>query len=489
MLSEGGFGRKVAGGIGWTSLSQLIRIGSSMGLIIIASRILSPVDYGIYAMAAPVLGFVFMFQNIGFDHAIVQSKDISDDQISSLFWMNIMLCVALTIILIMLSPLASIFYQNDAVGPLVAASSLLILATAPNPLYNALLNRGLRFRAQSMVDIASSLTSFCVTIIAVLLLRSYWALLIGALTGTIVNMLGFMTAERWRPRWTFQWHAIAPMARFGGGVSAYGMCLFITRNLDNILLARMWGGQTLGYYDRAYRLMFQPLQNITAPLARNLLPVLGRTRDDPARYRRAYLLFVQGISTLVIPGVVACSLCAQETVHLLLGAKWHASAPIFSWLSAATPFLLINDTVTWLFVSSGQSRRMVHWGIFASATVVIGFAIGVSWGAIGMAMSYFIGELLRSPLLFAFAARHQPVTFGDFARLHIVTVGSAVACLALNWLLPPYVSGLTRITSLIAISYMAALAAQLASQPGQELLKALRDILQKNILNKTTHRR
>ncbi|UZW56609.1 lipopolysaccharide biosynthesis protein [Sphingobium sp. JS3065] len=477
MLNEGGYGRKVAGGIGSTAVAQLIRIGSGMGLVIIASRILPPADYGIYAMAAPIVGLAMMFQNIGFDHAIVQAKDVSDDQISSLFWMNILMCAVISAILVIVSPLASLFYRNDAVGPLVAASSLLILATAPNPLYNALLNRHLRFHAQSLVDIASSVTGFVVTIVAVFVMRTYWALLIGVLAATIVNVIGFMTAERWRPRLTFKWRSIAPMVRFGGGVSVFGMATFVTRNIDNVLLARVWGGQTLGYYDRAYRLMFQPLQNICAPLSRNLLPVLARTREEPERYRRAYLLFVQGMAALVIPGIIACSMSAHETVGFLLGEKWHASAPIFSWLSAATPFLLINETVPWLFMSSGQSRRMMNWGLFASATVVLGFGIGIFWGAVGMAMAYFIGEIARSPLLFGLAARNMPVKFGDFARLHIVTAGCAAACWIVDGLLPVEIAGLARILSLVAISYLAALAAQLASEPGRELLRIARSVL------------
>ncbi|AEG48166.1 polysaccharide biosynthesis protein [Sphingobium chlorophenolicum L-1] len=484
MSNEGGYGRKVAGGIGSTAVAQLIRICSSMGLVIIASRILSPADYGIYAMAAPIVGLAMMFQNIGFDHAIVQAKEVSDDQISSLFWMNILMCATISAVLIMISPLASIFYRNDAVGPLVATSSLLILAMAPSPLYNALLNRHLRFHTQSLIDIASSVTGFVVTIAAVFLMRSYWALLVGALATTIVSVIGFMTAERWRPRLVFQWRDIAPMVRFGGGVSVFGMATFVTRNIDNILLARVWGGQTLGYYDRAYRLMFQPLQNICAPLARNLLPVLARTRDEPERYRRAYLLFVQGIAALVIPGVIACSVSSHETVGLLLGEKWHASAPIFAWLSAATPLLLINETVPWLFMSSGQSRRMMYWGLFASATVILGFAIGVFWGAVGMAMAYFIGEAARSPLLFRLASRDMPVSFGDFARLHIVTVVCAAACWSAGALLPVEVAGVARISSLGAISYLTALAAQLASEPGRELLRIARSVLLNHLMER-----
>ncbi len=147
--------------------------------IIVASRILSPSDYGIYAMAAPVTGFAMLFQNIGFDHAVVQSDEVSDVQLSSLFWLNIALCLGLAMLLVAAGPVVGMFYGSSQAGVLVAVSGLLILAMAPNPLYNALLNRQMRFHAQSVIDVVSSIAMFVSTVIAALLIRSYWALLIG----------------------------------------------------------------------------------------------------------------------------------------------------------------------------------------------------------------------------------------------------------------------------------------------------------------------
>ncbi|MCH7863440.1 MAG: oligosaccharide flippase family protein [Proteobacteria bacterium] len=94
---QDGYRRKVMTGTVTTIVAQLFRVGATIGTVIVASRILSPTDYGIYAMAAPVTGFAFLFQNIGFDHAVVQSDDVSDVQLSSLFWLNIGLCLVLAL--------------------------------------------------------------------------------------------------------------------------------------------------------------------------------------------------------------------------------------------------------------------------------------------------------------------------------------------------------------------------------------------------------
>ncbi|WP_312489838.1 lipopolysaccharide biosynthesis protein [Sphingomonas sp.] len=470
MEKQDGYRRKVMGGAVTTLVAQMFRVAATIGSVIVVSRILSPADYGIYAMAAPVTGFAFLFQNVGFDHAVVQSDEVSDVQLSSLFWLNIGLCLVLAIALVAAGPLVSLFYGNTQAGILVAASGLLVIATAPNPLYNALLNRQMRFQAQNVADIVSSATMFVFTVTAALILRSYWALLVGAITSTIVNTLSFLYLERWRPRLTFQWASIAPMVRFGGGISVYGFALFITRNIDKVLLARFWGATTLGFYDRAFRLMSAPLQNFTAPLSRIILPVLARTREEPQRYRRAYLVFVQGVVTCAIPGVVAASIGSDAAVRVLLGDKWQAAGPIFSWLSAASVLLLINETVPWLMMSSNRSKLIMNWGLFASATVVIGFLIGLPWGAVGMAKACFFGELARTPILFWLAARGTAVRVRDLARLHIVTGLSVAAAAGVQGMLPTGMAPLPHVVVLAIAGYAAAIPAQFLSEPGRHLI-------------------
>lgn len=472
---QDGYRRKVMTGTVTTIVAQLFRVGATIGTVIVASRILSPTDYGIYAMAAPVTGFAFLFQNIGFDHAVVQSDDVSDVQLSSLFWLNIGLCLVLALGLIVAGPLVALFYHSTQAGVLVAASGLLIIATAPNPLYNALLNREMRFQVQSIVDIISSITMFAFTVTAALIMRSYWALLAGALASTIVNTLSFLFFERWRPRFTFQWASIAPMVRFGGGISVYGFALFVTRNIDKVLIARVWGAATLGYYDRAYRLMAAPLQNFSGPLSRIILPVLARTREEPQRYRRAYLIFLQGIVTCAVPGIMAASVGSDAAVRLLLGDKWQAVGPIFAWLSGAAAMLLVNESAPWLMMSTNRSKLLMNWGLFASATVVIGFLVGLPWGAIGVAKACFIGEALRTPLLLWLAARGTAVRVRDIAQLHIVTLVSLAAVGGTQMMLPAGLSPLPHLVILAIAAYAAAIPAQLLSEPGRELTTMVMD--------------
>jgi PST family polysaccharide transporter len=212
-----------------------------------------------------------------------------------------------------------------------------------------------------------------------------------------------------------------------------------------------------------------------------LLPVLARTRHQPDRYRRAYTLFVQAIATCAIPGIMAAAIASDEVVTLLLGDRWRAAGPIFAWLAATSALLIVNEAAPWILMSTNRSHRMMYWGLFASATVVMSFAIGVYWGAIGVAIAYFVGELLRSPILFLIATRGTPVRPLDLARVHIVTILSVSACLLVRqWILDSMPSA-ARIVVLMLVSYVAAAAAQFLSPQGRELMSLASAFVKKQI--------
>ena len=215
--------------------------------------------------------------------------------------------------------------------------------------------------------------------------------------------------------------------------------------------------------------MAAPLQNFSGPLSRIILPVLARTREEPQRYRRAYLIFLQGIVTCAVPGIMAASVGSDAAVRLLLGDKWQAVGPIFAWLSGAAAMLLVNESAPWLMMSTNRSKLLMNWGLFASATVVIGFLVGLPWGAIGVAKACFIGEALRTPLLFWLAARGTAVRVRDIAQLHIVTLVSLAAVGGTQMMLPAGLSPLPHLVILAIAAYAAAIPAQLLSEPGREL--------------------
>ena len=470
MSHVGSMSKRAASGAVMVGLSQGLRVALSMASIVVVSRILSPRDYGIVAMAAPVLAFIAMFQNIGLDQAVAQSHQISEKQMSALFWINIAVCSAAALCLVSISPAVGWFYKTPEAGYFVAASALTVLIGSPALLHSALLNRELRFGAICAVDVVSSVTVFAVTIVSALVLRSYWALWVGGVVGGLASLTVLWTLQRWRPEARPAFRGAGEMLRFGRGIAGFNIINFFARNLDNILIARRWGGSALGLYDRAYKLMMFPLQNINGPIAGVMLPILGRLRTEPERYRHAYVMAVRGIQLLAIPGVAVAIATNDRLITFLLGSEWDGVSPIFFWLSIGALIQPSGNPTGWLFISSNRTHEYMMWGVFSSVTSVIAFLIGLPHGPVGVAACYVIADWARVPLQLWWAARKTPVRVIDLWSMHGPTAVLLPIVLGLNYALDPLLETLPLLIVLTAASYATMVGIYGCLPVGRELL-------------------
>lgn len=465
--------RQAAGGAAYIGISQLARFLMGFATTIIVARILTPGDYGVIAMAAPVTAFIVLFQNLGLNHAIVQARTISPEQLNGLFWVNIFASIAVALMLVLVSPIAAWFYQDVRAGYVVAASAVTVLVSSTVHQHSALLNREMRFRTISRIDIVTSLTGLIVTVAAAFVLRSYWALWLGGVAWAFVSVVLQWRASAWRPSGRVSVAGTRSMLKYGAGITSFNILNFFSRNLDNVLIGRVSGPGALGLYDRAYRLMMFPLQNINAPVSRLMLPTLAKLRDEPERFRRAYLLAVRAIQLAVIPGVAVALATSDRIIPFLLGPQWTEASPIFFWLALAGMLHPLGNATGWLFITSGRTGAMAKWGLFSSATAVTGFAIGIQWGAVGVAASVFIDAALRSPILYLWCVRGTAVRSADL----YVTMGSALVCGGTAWMITNLLSPLLPIAPLLCLalplSYLAAIAIHALTPMGRDLLRTI----------------
>jgi PST family polysaccharide transporter len=333
--------------------------------------------------------------------------------------------VLVAVVLVAAAPAVSWFYDDPRAGYVTTASAATVILTALTLQHSALLAREMRFRAISLIDIAAALTTFAATVAAAILLRNYWALWLGTLVGIVCNVILLWLTSRWRPSLRIRFAEAGRLVRFGGSITVFGLLSIVSRNIDNVLIGRVWGPGPLGLYDRSYRLMMFPLQNVNAPLSRVVLPILARLRSEPERFRRSYLYSLHLISALVIPGIAVAGATSESLIPLLLGHRWAGAAPIFAWLSLASLLQPIGNTTAWLFISSGRGKALMGWGGVATVTTIAAFTIGVFWGPVGVAAAFFIIAAVRLPLLIWWSVQGTPVRATDLYL--VVLCGIAVA--------------------------------------------------------------
>lgn len=429
----GSLGRSVGRGALVTGGAQGVKLVCQLASVVVLSRLLSPEDFGIVAMAAPVLGFVGLFQDLGLTQATVQKKGITHGEVNALLWINMGACLLLALLLLLISPLAGRFYADPRVGTLVAAMSVQILIYGAGGQHFAILNRRMEFGRIAIIESVGAIASLGTAILWALVHPSYWALYASGVVGAVVATVGAWSASRWRPGLPRLVEGTRHLVRFGAGLTGANFANFFARNLDNVLIGRYWGNAQLGLYDRAYKLLLFPLQQITNPLSKVMIPALSRMNDQPDRYRHAYLRVAPILLFVCLPGVAFAVAMADVLVPVALGQQWSGSAPIFQALGFAGLLQPLNNPSGWLFISQGRSMDAMRWGIVTAVTSIVAFVIGLPYGAFGVALAYAISEYLRTPFLWLYVGRRGPVGAADMARASAPFVIGGHLAIGLLW--------------------------------------------------------
>ncbi|WP_245195621.1 lipopolysaccharide biosynthesis protein [Aureimonas populi] len=455
-----------------TGVAQAVKLACQIASVIVLSRLLLPHDFGIVAMAAPVLAFVALFQDLGLTQATIQKKGITHEEVNCLFWVNIGVSALLAGLLVLVAPAVAGFYAEPQAGVLVAAMGLQILVYGAGAQHYALLSRRMEFGKVAILESFAACAGLAVSIVWALADRTYWALYAGGLATALCTCIGLWAGSRWRPglpRWV---EGGGSLLNFGAGITGFNFANFFARNLDNVLIGRYWGNQELGLYDRAYKLLLFPLQQITNPLSKVMVPALSRLTDEPERYRHAYLRVAPILLLVALPGVAFAIATADLLIPFALGEQWRASAGIFQALGFAGLMQPLNNPSGWLFISQGRSGEFMRWGIFSALTSVAAFAVGLPYGAFGMAAAYAVSEYLRTPLLWLYLGRSGPVRAADMVRVAFPFVVGAHLAVGLLWLARPYLpdSPLVALLACGVLAYASVSAFALLFAPGRAVI-------------------
>lgn len=371
-----------------TILAQASKFVLQMGSTIILARLLSPKDYGLIGMVTVVLGFAELFKDLGLANATVQKSHINHQQVSTLFWINFAISCLTAVSVAIAAPIVSWFYEEPKLTLITIVLSSVFILGGLTVQHQALLRRQMQFTYLAKIDIMSSFAGVIAAIVLAWYGQGYWALVWMQIVTAIVNALGSWLACSWRPGNPVVGSGIKPMLAFGGNLTGYNIVNYFSRNLDNILIGRYWGSQQLGIYSKAYQLVLLPIQQINTPITNVALPALSSLQNNPEQYCKYYYKAILLISTISMPLIAFLFASADKAILLILGDKWLDVVPIFRYLMPAAYNATIGVGMGWVYQSLGLVNRQLRWGIVSSFFNVIIFAIGVRWGAIGVAVAY-----------------------------------------------------------------------------------------------------
>ena len=392
-------------GLKWSTLSLFARRGLSLLTTIVLARLLAPSDFGLVAMAAVVIGFIELFQDLGTATAVIQRKELSHALLASMFWLNAGFGLSAMLTLYLASPLAGLFYHEPQVVPILQGLSLSFLLSGLSNMQMALLERNLEFNKLARIEMASSLFASLIGMTAAFLGQGVWSIVYQMLAGNVLMTMLLWSTNSWRPSWRFDWPEIRSVMSFSLNLTGASIFTYFARNADKLLIGRVLGSQDLGYYDLAYRLMQLPLQGISAVIARVMFPLYSRMQDDAGQFRRTYLKVASAIALISFPVMLGLTALAGPFVLTLFGAAWMPVIALLLILAPLGAVQSITTTVGSIYTAKGRTDWQLWWTIGAGLLIVLSFVLGLPWGILGVTASYAIMFLLLTYPTFAIPFR------------------------------------------------------------------------------------
>jgi len=401
---RGGLARLSAQGAGF-----LLRVGSLMVL----ARLLEPKDFGLVGMVTAFTGVLTLFRDFGLSSAAVQRSTVTEEQVSTLFWINMLVGALLGLLAVAMAPFIAVFYHEPRLFKVTIVLAAGFFFNAAGVQHSALLQRQMRFTALSVINIVSLIVGTAIAIGGAKAGYGYWSLVAMTVTLPIASTIGFWLTAGWVPGMPHRQAGVRSMIRFGGTVTLNGLVVYVANNFEKILLGRYWGVDALGLYGRAYQLVNIPTDNINSSVGEVAFSALSRLQDDPTRLKSYFLKGYSLVLALTLPITTACVLFADDIVVVLLGPKWKDTAAIFRFLGPTIMVFAIANPLSWLLSSIGWVGRNLKIALLIAPTMMAGFVIAMPYGPRGVAFAYSAVLTLWLLPLIAWCVRGTVVFFWD----------------------------------------------------------------------------
>lgn len=377
----------------WTSLAMVGKSVLQFVQVAILARLLLPADFGLMAMVLAVMIFVQVFTDMGVSNAIIHHQNISQNQLSSLYWLNVTTAAVLTLVLMAGSELIGLLlFQEPALQPVLAVLSISILLTAAGQQLRVMAEKNLHFAVLAKIEVVAALVGFASAVTWAWMAPSVYALVAGMLVNSAVQtaLLWLLAANGWRPAFRLQFGEIRHFLKFGGFMIANNFVNSINLQIDVLIAGRFFPAAVLGAYSLPRNLSLTIAGVINPVITRIGFPLMAKAQGDKEFLRVVYLKTMRMTASVNFPIYVAMAVFSKECILLVFGERWINSAPLLVFLSLWGMLRSCGNPVGGLLLAVGKADLSLKWNIAVLFIVPPTLWFASSWGISAMAGAQMI---------------------------------------------------------------------------------------------------
>lgn len=419
--------QKSISAVAWSSADLFMRQGFQFVVAVILARLLSPEEFGTIALLYLFTSIASTFVDSGFSSALIQCKETTRADESTVFWFNLMMGAVMTLLLWFFAPLIAEFYKLPILIDLTRVLALTIVINSLGSVHQTMLTKSLDFKSIMKVGFGASLIS---GILAIYLAKNgygIWALALQLLMSSFLNTFLLWAMSGWRPAWNFSIKSVRKLFGFGGYLMASALLDTLYSRAYTILIGKLYGVSQLGFYDRANNTQQVPANILSGIIARVAFPVFSAANHDDEKLRKGMRHAVRGVMLINVPIMLGLMVTAENLIMILFGDKWLAAIPLLEILCIAGIFWPLHVLNLNILKAQGHSslffKLEIIKKIVGSVFIVFGIfyfgVIGLAWSQVAFGFVGFCLNAFYTGLFLNYGAIRQ---MKDFLPIVLVSI-------------------------------------------------------------------
>lgn len=405
---------KAVNSIMWTSIRTIVGLVASPLLLILKGRFLTPTEFGVLSIINIFIAVIGVIENTGLNKAIIQKDSISKNEQSSLFIFQTMIGTILSLLMVLFSPLISQIFDMDSLRIYLPLMSLTLIFTAPILILSAFLEKELRFKELSIIEIARSIALLISTAVLFIffdlgLLAVVLGQIVSSITGLILISLVTYFDHSFHFLFKFNFSEVLPFLKFGINVIGKELLTKLTNHFDEIIIGFFLSADILGYYYFAKNTISQLRAIVSGALSKVMYPLLSQVKNNIQQLTNFYIKITKYLGLIAFPIFIGMAVTAELFIPILFGEQWSNSVNIFIIISIASILNFVTTNLaTSLLYSLNKPNKVLNIDLIVNG-VYIFLLMFVSWLNIGIysIVIVYTFYLITKPIILQFLASTQ----------------------------------------------------------------------------------
>jgi O-antigen/teichoic acid export membrane protein len=391
---------KMARGAAWMVLFRLVDRSIGFLSTLVLARLLTPVNFGVVAMATSLIAMLELIAAFGFDMALIQRADATRAHYDTAWTFNVVLGCALSVLMVALSWPISRFYDQPALVYVICTLAVGSLLQGFQNVGTVAFRKDMEFHKEFRFLVSKRIATVPITIALAFVLRNYWALVAGMVTGRLVDLLLSYRFHPYRPR--FDLSAAGDLLHFSKWLLLLNALQFLRDRSPDFVIGRIAGASALGIFSVSYELANMPGSELVAPINRAVYPAYVQLVGDPEALKREYLSVISMICLLAVPAVAGIAATANLLVPLALGQNWLSAIPVLQLVAffGISAVMQSNSYAVCLALGRAEVFAKLN-GAFVAILLVLLVVFVRRNGLQGGAYAYLTVGLVMLPIAFA----------------------------------------------------------------------------------------